>query len=216
MIQSRIFHRTGFTLIELLVVITLISIAFTVSIVGLNYNKTKLTNTAYQLTQDIQGLYAESIKTGKLYRIVFDIPKKTYDLEAFELPKPKPSETEVEALDKWREEERLREEERAKKDWTKRTRLDFGNFKKIKTREISSAVEIKRIIVTRTKDEADDKKSIILFYPSGEIDQTLIVLEDGDGRFISLIAEPMSGRVVSRSNEITEENWLKEFASQKK
>lgn len=186
------------------------------SIVGLNYNKTKLKNSSYQITQDIQGLYAEAVKTGKMHRILFHLVEKTYDLEIFELPKPKPSEGETEALEKWQEDQSRLAEERAKKDWTKRTQLDFGEFRKIKTREIPSAITIKRVIVSRTHEESDGKTEMILFYPSGEIDQTLIVLEDGDGRLISLIAEPMSGRVVVQLGEITEETWFKDYASQKK
>ncbi len=216
MIQIHSVKRSGFTLIELLVVITLMAIAFTVSIVGLNYNKTKLTNTSYQLTQDIQGLYAETIKTGKLHRIVFHIESATYDLEVFELPKPKPKETDREELEKWEAEQSAIAEERAKKDWTKQNRLDFGTFNKMKTREIASAIKLKRLIVTRTHDEFDGKTTAMLFFPSGEVDQALFVLEDGDGRLISLIAEPMSGRVRVQQGEVTEETWFKEYASQKK
>jgi hypothetical protein len=47
-----------------------------------------------------------------------------------------------------------------------------------------------------------------LFYPSGETDQALIVLEDSGDRWASLEIDPLSGRVKTVKGEVTVESFF--------
>lgn len=194
---------------------------FGVASVGLRFGSSRLSGAAYDLTRSIQGIYGESIRTGKVHRLSFLNDKQTFELAIFEVPQPRPPQSDLEATEKWEQERAAKEEELSHIPLEERGRLDWGRFKKIKEGHISSSIHIKALFIGQKEatDENADKsgRHSLLFYPSGEVDQALIVLKegelDGDGRSLSLIVEPMSGRVRTQPGEIAKDDWIRHFGA---
>lgn len=209
--------QRGFTLFEILAVVGLIAVILAVGSSFFSTRQTKLRNAAHQLTQDIQGTYFRAIKKAKVYRIFFKDDRQSYVIQEFELPKQRPKDSDKEALAKWEQEQReidsLPMDER-----TARTRLDRGTFKDVRKRTYPSFIRLKEFFNARLKEtpkEDDQKESddSIFFYPSGEMDQALIVLEDGNENYFSLKTEPLSGKVTAVQGEISEQDWKEKTSS---
>ncbi len=223
-------NSRAFTILEVLIVLVLLALVFGITVGGLSVGRSRLASAAYELTRTIQGLYAESIRSGKLHRLTFFDGGQSYQIERFELPKPRPSATDLKAVDEWEEEQRLKEEALRDLPTLERRRIDRGEFKKVKEGEISSGVHMKAIFVGQDQKQWDNQEKIqrdggtekgisLIFYPSGEVEQSLIVLKageaSGDGRELSLIIEPMSGRVITRQGEVSKEDWIRHFGERK-
>ena len=220
-------RRAGFTLLELLVVLVLISVVFGIALTGFSFGRSRLSSAAYDLTRTVQGLYSETIRSGKIHRLTFFDRGKRFEIQSFQLPKPKPPETDREALDKWEEEQEALEEALRDIPLAQRKRTDRGSFTRVKEGALSSSISIKSLYIGQQEmewpepnNDAPPQGLSILFYPSGEVDQAMIVLKegdvDGDGRTLSLIIEPMSARVTTRQGEVTKEDWIRHFGEQKK
>jgi hypothetical protein len=203
--------QRGFTFFEILAVITLIVVVAFVSIT-MTSTRTRMANVAYEFTKDVQTLYNESIRTGRIYRLMFNEAKDGYTLDVFEMPKPKPKADDRVALEKWEKEQNEIQEALKDKERASITRLDRGLFRTVKKRTINSSLKIKSIV--NSQDLRGEKKipqPFLLFYPTGETDQVLIVIEDPSEKIISLEVDPLSGRVKTIHGEVTIDQWKKDL-----
>lgn len=198
---SRAGNKHGFTLLEILAVVVLLSIIFATAMALFPSKQSQLRRSSYDLTRDIQSASTQSVYTGNIHRLFFDLSKNTYSIEAYDPPPKRPSGENPEALAKWEEEQRaldaMNPTERAA-----RTRLTRGRFKKLKAIELPSSVHIKSFLNRREEDAKD-----LIFYPSGEADEALVVLSDGNDHYFSLEIDSLSGRVRSTTEEISEQKW---------
>ncbi len=207
----------GFTFLEVLAVVAVVAIVFAVATSNFTSSKSRLSNASYQITRDIQTLYNESIKSGKIHRLKLNKETDGYTLESFEFPEAKPDASDPdnrEKLEKWEAKQRDLEESWKGKDKAELTRLDRGYFKEVKKRGLPFWVKIKKFITAQSLQDENRNEEVspsILFYPSGEVDQALIVIEDNSEKRYSLVVQPLSGRVKTISNEIALEDWKKEM-----
>jgi len=186
----------------------LIAIGFGVAISSFSGRKASLKRASQQLIQDLQTLAVRAVEDSTIYRVRFDLEtKQKYFIEVYQAPMKKPREEDREAFAKWeelqREIEALPLDERRK-----RSRMDRGSFKIKKQRELPGAVEISKLLSSRALD--NEKLDSILFLPSGEVDEALIVLKSEDLKY-SLTTQPLTGRVTLTLNELTESDWKKEI-----
>lgn len=206
--QSR---SRAFTLLEILAVLLLIAIGFGVAFGAFSGKKASLKRASQQLTQDIQGLYIRSIEQTKIYRLSFDRDERhKYLIEEYRPPMKKPKEDDREAMEKWedyqREIDALSGDERKK-----RTRMDRGTFKAMKERILPTPVQIEKVLTSRMEDkEGAQKITSIVFMPTGEMDQALIILKVDESLIYSLKTNPLTGKVHLILSEVTEQEWKKE------
>jgi prepilin-type N-terminal cleavage/methylation domain-containing protein len=211
--SNRLRKSRGFTFFELLAVATLIAIIFAVAALGINAARSRLSNAAYQLTQDIQTLYNDSIRTGRVLRLAINEARDGYSLEVFELPRPKPKADDRAGLEKWEKEQIEIEDALRQKDKFSITRLDRGLFRAQKKRTLSSSIKIRTFLTDQNlKDDDPHAKVSLLFYPFGETQPALIVLADTSDKVYSLEVHPLSGRVKITPGEITKDQWMKNFS----
>lgn len=205
-------QKAGFTFLEILIVLGLIGVVFAAASLNFSGGRARITNAAYQFTQDIQGLYAESIKTGRIHRILFSEAKDSYTLDVFEMPRPKPKGDDRKALEKWEKEQEQINETLRDRDKYEITRIDRGLFRSLKKRDLNSNLRIKSFVkASDLKNNKKDSPAFILFYPSGETDQVLIVLEDTSERSFSLLVDALSGRVKTVPGELSVDQWKKDL-----
>jgi len=206
-------ENKGFTLIEVLGVVILLSIIFGISFLTFKPKVFRLKAAAYQVTQDLQSTYMKTINTGILHRVEFKNDKRSYVIQEFEPPKKKPElpeEGETEAyrneLKEWEEAQRKIDSLSAT-DRAELTRYQRGSFINVKEVQLSSPIVFE--IIYTLKDLAADELLNILFYPSGEVEEALIILDAGDEKYMSLQINPLSGKVTSRKGRNAEEEWKK-------
>ena len=206
--------KKGFTLLELMVVLVLLATVFALVTANFRFARSKLSGTAYQLTKDIQSIYAEAVRKGQIYRLLFNEEMTEYTIDVFEPPKPKPPEDDRKALEKWKEDQKkIEEAASALKESVLKTRIARGLFATVKTRSISS-VTFKTFITPQLNNKDTPKGPFyLMFYPSGEMDEALIVFEDGNENAMSLLVHGLSGRVKTVAGEVTEEEWKKSTRS---
>ncbi|MDB5036881.1 MAG: hypothetical protein JWQ35_409 [Bacteriovoracaceae bacterium] len=201
----------GFTFLEILAVISLVAIVFGVAALTFTASKQRMSNVSYQFTQDIQSLYADAIKTGRIHRLQLNEQKDAYSLDIFEMPVPRPRQDDREATEKWEKRQKEIEDSWKDKDRANLTRLDRGTFQPLKKRVLNSSLKIKTFVTAESLKEDQKQVPPILFYPSGETDQTLIVIEDvSGGKILSLEVDPLSGRVKTIPNEVSLDQWKKD------
>lgn len=198
----------AFTLLELLAVIALISAVFFISTSKFTNSRARLSDAAYRVTQDIQSLVNESIRQGKIHRLSINTERDGYILEAFELPPPPPKPDDREGQEKYEELQRKIEESWKGKEKATLTRLDRGFFRELKKRDLGFRVKFKTFINSQNSQENAPWE--IFFYPSGEVDQVLMIIEDSTERKISLVVNPLSGVVKTVLGELNVAEWKKQ------
>ncbi len=168
----------------------------------------KIRTASYELTRDIQGLYNKSLQTGKIHRLAFQEDRQTYLVQEFLLPKPKPSEEDEKAFEEWKRTQEVLEK-LSTEDRANLSRLDRGSFQAISQNSLPSAITVKSVKNVKVPEEDQNQleKWFIFFYPSGEMDETLIVLESDDGRLVSLITDPLQGLVRVEVGEVSASEW---------
>lgn len=202
-------RKRGFTLIEILAVIVLITIVMGTVIFSFQGFGGKTRTGGSNLVKDLQGTYYASIRKGQVFRLSFaqDKDGDFYVIERFELPSPPPSEEDEEAYKAWEQKQEAKKEKLAKlsKDQLKsRSLLDDGDFILVKQKRLGD-LKLKKLV----KPNAEEGQiQAILFYPTGEMDDSLIVLgEDSDS--FSIVTDPLTGIIRSFARELTEEEWKK-------
>lgn len=194
----------------------LMTMIVTVAFSYLSSSSRNLKKAAFQLSRDIQSAYQKATKDSEFQRILVGTDRNTYQLQKFQAPQPRPEENpddpenrkKVEAWD-----EAQREfENKGGIERTELTRLERGSFKSYKEQSLPGQIRIKTFLTARglSKEKKEENETLsMMFFPSGEADQTLIVLDDGNDHYFSLVVNPLSGRVTSSQGEITEQEWKK-------
>jgi hypothetical protein len=108
------------------------------------------------------------------------------------------------------EKQKLIEESWKNKRKNELTRMDRGIFRTLKERTLSSSIKVKTFLTTQSLQK-EEVASSLLFYPSGETEQALIVIEDSGGEMMSLEIDSLSGRVKTLRGEVTLDQWKKEL-----
>jgi len=165
------------------------------------------------ITQQVFATYAQAQKQGKVFRLSFSAELNSYFIERFELPKPPPSEDNEEAFKKWQEKQKEKEkaeEAMSPEELRDRTSLDLGEFIRVKENKLPEGFKLKQLLKWNEEGVPEPKEAQIqslLFYPTGEMDAGLIIIEDDAGRALSLTTDPLSGRVKAHSGVLTQEEW---------
>lgn len=208
-------NRRALTFVEIIAVITLIAIATGVAVQGFRASSGPARRLSQGLIRDIQGAYHQSLRRGEIFRMDFYPQEHRYQLLRFEFPPPPPSEDDIEAYREWEEENRERQDklrELTPSERSQLTALDLADYVLVEEREYSDNLEI----VTFEKENSNllepDNRSI-LFYPTGELESVLIVIEDAGGRQMSLFTEPYTGRVQTFNRGLSADEW-KELRNQ--
>lgn len=208
--------RKAFTFVELIAVVVMMAFVATMA-VGFFSNATRnLRKGAYLLSRDIQSTYALSSQHADFFRLLVNEDRRGYQLQKFEPPQPRPVENDSDPNNR----KKIEEWENAQRDLdnmnalerTAMTRLQRGSFKTFKQVSLPGSIIFKSVTTARglQKDKKDDKEPwAILFFPSGEVDQSLIVLDGENAAYFSLEVSPLTGRVTSSLGEITEQEWKK-------
>ncbi len=207
--SSRAFQKRAFTLIEILAVIVLITVVMGTVIFGFQGFGGKTRTGGSNLVKDLQGTYYASIRKGQVFRLSFaqDKDGDFYVVERYELPSPPPPEENDEAFKAWEKKQEAKKEKLSKlsKDQLKsRSLLDDGDFILVKEKRLGD-LKLKKLV----KPNAEEGQiQAILFYPTGEIDDSLIVLGEGSDSF-SIVTDPLTGIIRSFARELSEEEWKK-------
>lgn len=206
----------AFTFLEILAVMALMTAVIAVAVGYLSNSTRNLKKAAYALSRDIQSIYGKAVKDSEFQRLLINNDRRGYQLQKFEPPQSKPIEDDNDPnsrkkIEAWEEAQRAFENMNAL-ERTELTRLQRGAFKTYKNQSLTGDIQIKTFITAKglAKQKRDESEPLfMMFYPSGEADQTLIVLDDSRQHFFSLVVNPLSGRVTSSQGEITEEEWKK-------
>ncbi len=207
--------QRGFTLFELLAVVFLLAIVFTLATTTIGTRKSKLRSSAQDLTAELQALSAKAIQSGKIHRAVILADRRNYRLEIFVGLKKKPKEEDREAYAAWEQEQRdidsLPVDQRME-----RTRLDRGAFKALREKALKDPVIFKTVATRKsleasTSSDREPKDVNLLFHPSGEAEEALIVLDDGQEHYFTLKINPLSGVITALNGEVSEKEWKEEI-----
>jgi prepilin-type N-terminal cleavage/methylation domain-containing protein len=211
-------RRAGFTLIEIMAVMILMAFIFGVTFSSFKPRSARLKQAAYQMSQVIQTTYLHAVKSGSIHQIKFKDDNKTISVERYYPPLKKPQipdagETEEyrKKLEQW-EDAQDALQQLSPTERSRLTRYQRGSFREVVKKEIDGPISIKNIFSTREWGEEEAPK--LVFYPSGEVDQAVIVLDDGAEKFFSLEINPLSGKVTTKKGETTEEEWKKQIGSE--
>jgi type II secretory pathway pseudopilin PulG len=206
----------GFTFLEIMAVMVLMTAVISMAIGYLSSSSRALKKSAFMMSRDIQSIYQKATKDAEFQRLLLNEDRHSYQLQKFEPPQPKPLEDDSDPNNR----KKIEEWETAQKEFentnklerSELTRLQRGGFKTFKTQTLPGEIHVKTFLTARgiDKEKRDDKEpAFIMFFPSGETDQTLITLDDGNEHFFSLTINPLSGRVSATQGEITEQEWKK-------
>jgi prepilin-type N-terminal cleavage/methylation domain-containing protein len=198
----------AFTLIEILAVLTLIAVIMGTVVFGFTGVGSSARTIGSALVKDIQGTYFQSIRKAQILRISFakSPDGELYVIEAYEAPQAPPPKEDEEAYSAWekRQEEKEKQLGKLTRDQLKaRTLLDEGEFKEIKRKELGG-MRLHRFL---KPNSSPGEIQAISFLPTGEIDDSLIVLVSESNDYFSIVTESMGGQVRSFTREVTEEEW---------
>lgn len=208
-------HPKGITVIELMVVMTIIAAivgvgAYSVSAISAS----DLRNESMRVAAVMRYTYSNAALNNSRYRMVFDLETGEYytevtDQALVETERSKEDEEEFlsdearELGQRWDEEDDLFDDEEAD---------PFGLNRKVNYRRVNDVVIEKTNlkegvrfaeIYTTQRDEPYTRgKAAMSFFPNGFQDQVMVVLEDSTGAQVSLLTEPMTGRVLVFTEEM--------------
>lgn len=200
-------RQTAFTLLEMLSVMALIALATGVALYSFQIGFSHIRSNAHDLLKDIQAAYMNAQREGEIWRLSFDLSDESiqsYRIESFQLPPQQPSPEDEEAYEAW-EEYQSELDQLGRDERREITRVERGSFELVREGYLEGSVRVGHFERRREPTENDWS---LLFYPTGEMDQALIVLEDGRGRYQSLITNPITGRVLSLHRDVSEEDWM--------
>ncbi len=211
LITGNSLRRKAFTLIEVLAVLALIAVIMGAVVFGFTGFGSGLRSEGGALVKDLQGAYYTSIRKGHILRLSFaeDKDGDFYVIEKFELPAPPPSPDDEEAFKAWEEAQEEKDKNLRKlsrEELAARTLLDEGEFKLVKKKRLGS-LKLHQFFKANAEEGAI---KAVVFYPTGEVDDALIVLTNDSNDYFSIVTDPMTGQIKSFANLVTEEEWKKQ------
>ncbi len=180
--------QAGFTLVEVLVVIVLIAGLFTILApqVG-SYKRVSLNTAARELAAVFKEAYNAAQMTGRAYRLVYDLKKDEYWVEAG--PKSLLLDT---AESREAEKRRLRF---AKDDEKPKSEFKQDSSITRKKQSLPRGVEFEAVYTDQTgsKEPAREGQAYTHIFPNGMTERTVVQVKDVRDTPMSLVLEPLLG-----------------------
>lgn len=210
----------AFTFLEILAVVALMAIVLGVAISSFRGGSNPIRRTAQSLTKDIQASYFQAIKRARVIQLRFSEKGDAYYIEYLNLHAKAPSKDDKKAYEAWEEKQKKKKEELDKLSPEERRNLsdlDLAEFVPIRKQNFPDGISLKSLskineegVTTETKQKQLQR---ILFYPTGEMDSALVIIQDDGGRSFSLVTDSITGRVNVYSHSLTEEEWKKSLTT---
>ena len=179
----------GFTLIEVMVVVGLIGLimAFAIPNVG-SALKINLSNSTRSIAAAIRTAHDESILSGKLYRLAFDLDKQEYWVEV--------NDSNKRVLRTEEQEKELIKKGVLKEEDIKKEQSQFVLAKKIhkKKQSLPKGVKIISIFNARNKNSNTTGINYIHFFPHGFVEKGIFYFKDSYDREATLMIQSASGK----------------------
>ncbi len=195
--HRRTSRKSGFTLIEILLVVVLLGIMASTLIPNVSsVFRVGLKSSVRRYSALVKFAYDNAILTGRIHRIVLDLDKQNWSVEA-----AKPGQLPVDKERLGLLPESLREEDRVTED---------PAFEKVGNRlveKIPSGVRILEVSSWRIGEgKVVDKGVISIYaYPSGLIDEsTVVIVEEGKEKLQHFLVttKSLTGRVTVKTENI--------------
>lgn len=211
---GHVTHRSsrGMTLVEVLVTLTIIAGVMGVSLYVVNsLNATALKDEANRMTSAMKYTYSQAAINNSQYRMVLDLDAGSYHTEVVSsalTQREEKTDDQLEAEKEFLTEEALaagRKKRQERSLFSKEEADPFGVNRQVsyervqdgvlKPGKLGSGLRILRVYAG-TPEPIEQGQAYINFYPNGQQDAAIVVLED-DGRTVSLKTEPLTGRVLT-------------------
>ncbi|MGA0163781.1 MAG: pilus assembly FimT family protein [Bdellovibrionota bacterium] len=197
---------SGITLLEILAVLLIIAIIAGFTVGAMNFGGHRMRSQAQRLVGDIQAAHFQSLKQSKVFRLSISEEGSGWKIERFQIPPPPPSEEDVEAYREWKEaeEEKQRALDQLSLDERQQLNsLDRGSFELFKEYQLPDGIKVSRILHRQPTNQSRS----LLFYPTGEMQAALLVLENDAQDFFSIQTNSVTGQIRSQKGLISEEEW---------
>lgn len=171
---------------------------------------TNIRRVGSELAKDLQATYFLSLRKSLVLRVSFveNAEGDYYIVERFDLPAPPPPEEDLEAFREWekaQEEKRKAQSELSREELRNLSILESGEFTLVKKKSLGG-LKLEKLL--RAGAQEGEIKSIY-FYPTGDMDDALIILKDEDNSEFSIVTEAFSGKIRTFARALTEEEWKK-------
>ena len=215
-------RQRGFTLTELLIVLAILATAVggaTLSFRALA--RTTARTDAGRLAASIRYLYDRAVTTGAYYRLVLDLTANEYwaekSDERFYLVRDKESSRSGKAPDEEEKEKRLKEEEDREQEALtglakellpppKPRRARFEAFKDSSLPHVKLKIsKLRDVLTPRQTEPYVEGRAYLYFFPDGHTERALIHLTDDDEHVVSLLVQPLTGRVEVKPGDVEPE-----------
>ena len=203
-------RERGMTVVELMVVLAIVAIMMGLGAYAMNsIGDGDLRSDAGAVIAAIKYTYANAAINNAQYRLVFSIGGGTYHSEVKRTGAAEQPGSNVNADDFLTEEaQRLAEKVDAERDlFSDEENNPFGMNRKVsyervedgvlRKTKLKSGVRFAKIVKATSEEEYTEGEVSMTFFPNGFQEQVMIVLETERGAQISLVTEPLTGRVLT-------------------
>jgi len=185
--------QVGFTLVELIVVIALIALITTLFFSrGNNYFRLSIDTAARKFAPMVKETYNQSILTGRIHRIVYDIEKNQYWVESG--PKNLLLET---------KESKKNKSSIFSDDKEEKTSFVLEKSITSKKRSLPGGVIFDKIFTEQEDEPSSEGMVYTHFFPNGLTEQTVIHLTDSGGNKKTMATTALIGNIIVLNNHLT-------------
>jgi general secretion pathway protein H len=202
--------QKGLTLIEIMIVIGILVLMIGLAINGLSgLSSTQLRTQTNKLAAAVRHTYSRSIALGLYMRIVFDLDGDAYWVEASDQPIFLRKEKRDVGEDSQLTEEELEAEKEAAEKLKEgkpgrkiSKRAQYQQEDVIPKVTMDKGIGIHGIITSGQVDVFTSGKAYIHFFPNGFVEPSMIYTTDGDEAFLTLIINPLTGKVSRKPGKV--------------
>ncbi len=193
-------RNDGFTIIEILVVITIIVgiLALTFPTIS-SYFKTSLNSATRDLAGISKETFHNSLLTGKITRIIYDINESKYWVES--IPAGSTIDTE-ESLERQKKKQRVMKE-------TKQVKFQMETNVTKRKVSLPTGVSFEDVITSRSEKPITEGQATTHFFPFGPGERVIIHLKDTSNHKASLVISPTTGNTTVYDRYIDAEEIFK-------